>query len=84
MQICSNVIVCLHLFQGSSVMSQILAQKLGALAHMTPLLKSPNRSLQKTAMSLLGNMSRSSSLQTSMGKEKRGLSVCAGSSVADA
>lgn len=54
---------------GSSVMSQILAQKLGALAHMTPLLKSPNRSLQKTAMSLLGNMSRSSSLQTSMAKQ---------------
>lgn len=53
----------------SSVMSQILVQKLGALVHMTPLLKSPNRSLQKTAMSLLGNMSRNSSLQTSMAKQ---------------
>lgn len=51
-------------------MSQILVQKLGALAHMSSLLKSPNRSLQKTAMSLVGNMSRSSNLQTSMGKKK--------------
>ncbi|XP_067448417.1 plakophilin-1 [Thunnus thynnus] len=54
---------------GSSAMSQILVQKLGALLHMPPLLKSPNRSLQKTAMSLLGNMSRTSSLQTSMAKQ---------------
>ncbi|XP_030279588.1 plakophilin-1 [Sparus aurata] len=54
---------------GSSAMSQILVQKLGALAHMSSLLKSPNRSLQKTAMSLVGNMSRSSNLQTSMAKQ---------------
>ncbi|KAM9351106.1 plakophilin-1 [Symphorus nematophorus] len=53
----------------SSVMSQILVQRLGALPHISPLLKSPNRSLQKTAMSLLGNMSRTSSLQTSIAKQ---------------
>lgn len=60
----------LYLIQGSSAMTQILTQKLGALPHLSPLLKSPNPSLQKTAMSLLGNMSRSSSVQSSMGKEK--------------
>ncbi|XP_074538302.1 plakophilin-1 [Halichoeres trimaculatus] len=54
---------------GSSIMSQVLVQKLGALMHMSPLLKSPNRSLQKTALSLLGNMSRTSSLQTAMAKQ---------------
>ncbi|XP_044065672.1 plakophilin-1 [Siniperca chuatsi] len=54
---------------GSSAMSQILVQKLGVLLHMPTLLKSPNRSLQKTAMSLLGNMSRTSSLQTTMAKQ---------------
>ncbi|CAK6951527.1 plakophilin-1 [Scomber scombrus] len=54
---------------GSSAMSQILVHKLGALLQMSPLLKSPNRSLQKTAMSLLGNMSRTSSLQTPMAKQ---------------
>ena len=63
-------LLCLLPFQGSSAMSQILVQKLGALMHMSPLLKSPNRGLQKTAMSLLGNMSRTGSLQTSMGKQR--------------
>lgn len=56
--------------QGASAMSQILVQKLGVLAHISSLLKSPNPSLQKNALSLLGNMSRTSSLQTSMGKEE--------------
>ncbi|XP_023280963.1 plakophilin-1 [Seriola lalandi dorsalis] len=54
---------------GSSAMSQILVQKFGALLHMTPLLKSQNSGLQKTAMSLLNNMSRTSSVQTSMAKQ---------------
>lgn len=66
----SPSLLCLLLIQGSSAMSQILVKKLGALAHVSPLLKSPNPSLQKTTMSLLGNMSRTSSVQTSMGKEK--------------
>ncbi|KAM6929135.1 plakophilin-1 isoform 1-T1 [Lycodopsis pacificus] len=55
--------------RGSSAMSQILVQKLGALTHIPRLIKSPNQNLQKTAMSLLGNMSRTSSLQTSMAKQ---------------
>lgn len=50
-------------------MSQILVKKLGALLYMPALIKSPNRSLQKTAMCLLGNMSRTSSLQTTMAKQ---------------
>ncbi|XP_029291387.1 plakophilin-1 [Cottoperca gobio] len=54
---------------GSSAMSQLMVQKMGGLQHMSRLLKSPNPSLQKTAMSLLGNMSRTSSLQTSMAKQ---------------
>ncbi|XP_010764966.1 plakophilin-1 [Notothenia coriiceps] len=54
---------------GSSSMSQLMVQKLGALMHLRPLLKSSNPGLQKTAMSLLGNMSRTSSLQTSMAKQ---------------
>lgn len=68
----SFVLLCHYLrffAQGASAMSQILVQKLGALAHISPLLKSPNPSLQKNALSLLGNMSRISCLQTSMGKE---------------
>ncbi|XP_034065063.1 plakophilin-1 [Gymnodraco acuticeps] len=54
---------------GSSSMSQLMVQKLGALMYLRPLLKSSNPGLQKTAMSLLGNMSRTSSLQTSMAKQ---------------
>lgn len=57
--------------QGASAMSQILVRKLGALAHISSLLKSPNLSLQKKALSLLANMSRTSCLQTSMGKEEK-------------
>lgn len=51
-------------------MSQILIQKLGALLHISPLLRSPNHNLQKTALSLLGNVSRAGSVQSTMGKEK--------------
>uniref|UniRef100_A0A3P8UKA8 Plakophilin 1 n=1 Tax=Cynoglossus semilaevis TaxID=244447 RepID=A0A3P8UKA8_CYNSE len=54
---------------GSMAMSQILVQKLGALLHISPLIKSPNSTLQKTAMSLLNNMSRLSSLQPSISKQ---------------
>lgn len=51
-------------------MSQIMTQKLGALPHLSPLLSSPNPSLQKTAISLLSNMCRSSSssVQSTMGE----------------
>ncbi|KAL6119620.1 pkp1 [Pungitius sinensis] len=54
---------------GSSAMSQILVQKLGALVQIPRLLTSPNSTLQKTALSLLANMSRTSSLQPSMAKQ---------------
>ncbi|XP_058498432.1 plakophilin-1 isoform X1 [Solea solea] len=54
---------------GSEAMTQILVQKLGALLHLSPLLKSPNGTLQKTAMSLLSNMSRYPSVQTTMAKQ---------------
>lgn len=47
-----------------------MTQKLDALPHLSPLLSSPNPNLQKTAISLLSNMSRSasSSVQSTMGK----------------
>lgn len=65
-----HIVYCLWFSpKGSSAMSQILVQKLGALAHISPLLKSPNPSLQKKAVSLLGNMARTSCLQSTMGKE---------------
>ncbi|XP_063743709.1 plakophilin-1 [Eleginops maclovinus] len=54
---------------GSSAMSQLMVQKMGALINIPPLLKSSNPSVQKTALSLLGNMSRTSSLQSSMAKQ---------------
>ncbi|XP_063065484.1 plakophilin-1 isoform X2 [Engraulis encrasicolus] len=50
----------------SSAMSQTIADKLSGLQHISPLLQSPNRSLQKTAMSLMGNLSRTPSLHKSM------------------
>lgn len=53
---------------GSSAVSQILVNKFRALYYITPLLKSPNHTLQKTAMSLMGNMSRTGGLQNAMAK----------------
>ncbi|KAK0145497.1 Plakophilin-1 [Merluccius polli] len=58
-----------HNGPGASGISQILVQKMSALLTITPLLRSPNQTLQKTAMSLMGNMSRSSSLKSSIAKE---------------
>ena len=49
-------------------MSQTLVQKLGALGYVSPLIQSPKPSLQKSAMSLVGNLSRTASLQSTMGK----------------
>ncbi|XP_029912062.1 plakophilin-1 [Myripristis murdjan] len=54
---------------GSSAMSQILVQKLRALHYIPSLLKSPNSSLQKTAISLVGNLSSTSSLHTPMARQ---------------
>ncbi|XP_042562356.1 plakophilin-1 [Clupea harengus] len=52
--------------QVSSLISQTIAQKLNGLQTISPLLKSPNPNLQKTTMSLLGNLSRTTSLHNSM------------------
>nr|XP_057939713.1 plakophilin-1-like [Doryrhamphus excisus] len=54
---------------GSGAISQILVQKLDALSYITPLLKSPNQSLQKAAVSLLGNMCRGANVNASMAKQ---------------
>ncbi|KAM6924862.1 plakophilin-1 [Xenentodon cancila] len=55
--------------EGSKAVSQILIPKLRSLFLMPSLLKSPNRTLQKTAMFLLSNLSRSSSFKTMMAKQ---------------
>ncbi|KAI7794624.1 putative plakophilin-1 [Triplophysa rosa] len=52
----------------STVMSQAF-EKLNGLPLITSLLNSANQNLQKTAMSLLGNMSRVSNLRATMAKE---------------
>ncbi|XP_033825195.1 plakophilin-1 [Periophthalmus magnuspinnatus] len=54
---------------GSAAMSQIMVQKLGLLQYMAPLLKSSNQNLQKTAMSLLSNLSRTSWLRAPLAKQ---------------
>ncbi|XP_026188134.1 plakophilin-1 [Mastacembelus armatus] len=54
---------------GSTAMSKIMVQKLGALPHMSHLLQSPNKSLQMSAVALLGNMSRTSTLSPAMAKQ---------------
>ncbi|XP_061120731.1 plakophilin-1 [Syngnathus typhle] len=62
-----NLTASKHL--GSGAMSQILVGKLGALMHIVPLLRSPKPSLQKAAVSLLGNIGRTGVLQTTMAKQ---------------
>nr|XP_019951898.1 PREDICTED: plakophilin-1 [Paralichthys olivaceus] len=54
---------------GSMGVTRILIHKLSALLHISPLLKSPNDTLQKTAMALLSNMSRTCSVQPAMAKQ---------------
>ncbi|XP_069544132.1 plakophilin-1 isoform X2 [Brachyistius frenatus] len=54
---------------GSNAVSQILVHKFRALFDMRRLLNMPNPALQKTTISLLGNMSRISSLQAPMAKQ---------------
>ncbi|KAL1249641.1 hypothetical protein QQF64_020646 [Cirrhinus molitorella] len=53
----------------STLMSQSIIEKLNGLPAILPLLKSKNLGLQKTAMSLVGNMSRVSSLRENLAKE---------------
>ncbi|XP_034445279.1 plakophilin-1 [Hippoglossus hippoglossus] len=54
---------------GSMAVTRILAQKLGALPHISPLLKSSNGALQKAAVSLLSNMCQTCSVQPTMAKQ---------------
>lgn len=54
--------------QVSTVMSQTFAEKLNGLPVISSMLNSANPGLQKTAMSLVGNMSRVSKLRATMGK----------------
>ncbi|KTG47180.1 hypothetical protein cypCar_00029171 [Cyprinus carpio] len=53
----------------STLMSQSIIEKLHGLSVISPLLISQNPGLRKTAMSLVGNMSRVSSLRSTMAKE---------------
>ncbi|KAK7131926.1 hypothetical protein R3I93_018477 [Phoxinus phoxinus] len=53
----------------STLMSQTIIEKLHGLPVISPLLISANPGLQKTAMSLVGNMSRVASLRGTMAKE---------------
>ncbi|XP_056094225.1 plakophilin-1 [Rhinichthys klamathensis goyatoka] len=53
----------------STLMSQTIIEKLHGLPVISPLLNSPNLGLQKTAMSLVGNISRVASLRSTMAKE---------------
>ncbi|XP_029011744.1 plakophilin-1 [Betta splendens] len=53
---------------GSSAMSQILVQKLGAVNTLPTLMSSENKKLQSVALSLLSNMCRTSAVQASMVK----------------
>ncbi|XP_035761495.1 plakophilin-3 [Neolamprologus brichardi] len=54
---------------GSDAVSQILVSKSRDLRQFGPLLKPSNPKLQNTALSLLGNMSRTGSLQGTMAKQ---------------
>ncbi|XP_077060853.1 plakophilin-1 [Siphateles boraxobius] len=53
----------------STLMSQTIIEKLRGLPVISPLLISENLGLQKTAISLVGNMSRVASLRGTMAKE---------------
>lgn len=54
---------------GSDAVTQILVSKSKDLSQFGPLLKPSNPKLQNTALSLLGNMSRTDSLQGTMAKQ---------------
>lgn len=54
--------------QVSDVMSQIIVQKLNGLQVVSPFIKSNKANLQKSAVALVGNMSRNSNLQNAVGE----------------
>ncbi|XP_061077049.1 plakophilin-1-like [Conger conger] len=53
----------------SSVMSQAIVQKLNGLQHIAPLVQSSNPSIQRTAVALVGNLTRTPRLQKSMARQ---------------
>ncbi|XP_064161515.1 plakophilin-1-like [Anguilla rostrata] len=53
----------------SSVMSQAIVQKLNGLQHIAPLLQSSNPGIQRTAVALVGNLSRNPRLQRLMARQ---------------
>ncbi|XP_065142456.1 plakophilin-1 [Paramisgurnus dabryanus] len=53
----------------STLMSKTIVEKLNGLPFISPLLNSANPSLQRTAVSLVGNMSRVSELRGALAKE---------------
>ena len=60
-------------------MSQIIVQKLNGLQAISPLLKSDKVSLQRSAMALVGNLTKNPNLQSAIGKKKvkdKNHSVC--------
>ncbi len=50
------------------MLSHTIVQKLNGLKYISPLLQSTNSALQNSAVALLGNLSRSTRTNTSMGK----------------
>lgn len=56
-------------FQFSKAMSQTIVQKLNGLQYIEPLLPNSNNSLQKTVMSLVGNLSRNPALTSNLGEK---------------
>ncbi|KAL4623821.1 plakophilin-1-like [Arapaima gigas] len=53
----------------STALGQVIVQKLNGLQHITPLLQTPNSGLQRTVVSLLGNLSRNQVLKNSIAQQ---------------
>ncbi|XP_064825205.1 plakophilin-1-like [Oncorhynchus masou masou] len=71
LEACSGALQNLTAYHGivSSVISQSIVQKLNGLPHISPLLQSSNPSLQKTAVSLVGNLAKNQRLQSTMARQ---------------
>ncbi|XP_026121882.1 plakophilin-1 isoform X1 [Carassius auratus] len=53
----------------SNVLSDTIIQKLNGLKYISPLLQSPNAALQKSAVALIGNLSRSTRTNKTMARQ---------------
>ncbi|KAI1890614.1 hypothetical protein AGOR_G00155480 [Albula goreensis] len=71
LEACAGALQNLTAHKGSvsNVMSQAIVQKLNGMQSISPLLQSSNSSVQKTATSLLGNLSRAPRLQSSIARQ---------------